>query len=818
MLATTACSRRAWLMCRHRCPSPSQTVTFHRNARSPLPSTPRPDITRNLGLPVGVSVNRNWPSATSALNILREELYTQPSPIQHIPTGRRSFRQRLWHLYTSLHNDPLKLLQLTREDIRALVSVYASASATPPVNLNQALQILEDLQRAGYRLKGEELDMKVAVLWKLRKLEAVMETMEKMQNLEFVPAATSYTAAVYASARIGMMEAATKWMEKMRGKGYTLSEDTYAAMMEGYTWNGDVKGLVEICEQMAHQGIIREVEISNDIVSDSEEAGSHDLAKETTKTRRLVDRAFNHVMTYFIEQNNIHRAQGFYSYKRHLGLPTDTALRRLVEACYQFSETKVLQTLLDKVLAADDWRAGRVVSTALLDHFLAQEDLQKAVTLYDQLRRKRTGSADPILGVHSYVDLLCNLSDSNMATDAMKVYRDLRTFYPSKHLDIDIYNRVLSGLIHGKAYLDARLVHRDLLTDPFVLPNVYTYNALLHLCAQTGSMRIAERLVSEMVARGMPLSHDAYSCLMACHVEAGDSDGATRVFRTMIDAGFMPDVVDFNVLIRAHADPVKKVMPILQQMRDVDVRPDSATYRTLYQAYLNAGQFEDAEKVLQAMADGAQAKLQARTKPDEPMPEDAGFIAGLDTRTLNTLLTQRIREEGIMQVAHEFLTHELDSPDKSDRRLDMQTWMTFKILLDAAVVCVRYMPLAKRIKYEMVRRGYKPGKGVYVQMVGGWAKKGQFSKARMEMKEMEEEAGIPLDVEVYTALVDGYLEHGFLKRARMAVVEEMVGEKGIEPDEVLMERLVRKHMKVGDRSGLGELVKGLQTQARTWQG
>ncbi|KAJ2960094.1 hypothetical protein NQZ79_g4484 [Umbelopsis isabellina] len=120
------------------------------------------------------------------------------------------------------------------------------------------------------------------------------------------------------------------------------------------------------------------------------------------------------------------------------------------------------------------------------------------------------------------------------------------------------------------------------------------------------------------------------------------------------------------------------------------------------------------------------------------------------------------------------------------------------------------MGLANKFYKDMRARGIKPPQHVYENMISGWSRKWQISKAKRVMQDMEQDLHVKAGLIAWTRLTDGFIARKQTADLHKLVMEEMMEQHGIIPDTFLEDRVVKALKEQDMQKELDEFLKALQ--------
>ncbi|RLN08653.1 pentatricopeptide repeat-containing protein [Panicum miliaceum] len=238
----------------------------------------------------------------------------------------------------------------------------------------------------------------------------------------------------------------------------------------------------------------------------------------------------------------------------------------------------------NSLLAALLRRGRRRAASALLAAFLRSPDASPDVTTLNTL-------------LHG----LSTASPRPSAPTLLKFFRFLPETYAFAP-DAITYNSLLSALCRAGDLATARNLFDGMRASEGgsksgAFPNVVTYTAMIRAYCAKGLADEALALVKVMAANGVPPKRITYNTMVQGFCEAGRMELVKEVFE--MDS-FKPDTCTFNTLMAAHCREgrIEDAIKVFDQMTELHVRCDSASYSMVIRALCESGEFGRAEELV----------------------------------------------------------------------------------------------------------------------------------------------------------------------------------------------------------------------------
>lgn len=151
-----------------------------------------------------------------------------------------------------------------------------------------------------------------------------------------------------------------------------------------------------------------------------------------------------------------------------------------------------------------------------------------------------------------------------------------------------------------------------------IAPNLQSYGSLLHVCAQSGQVRIALSLLEEMRNRGLKPNAKVWGAALNVCAKAGDCHEATRLMSEMQRDGVNPNTRHLSSLLSALAkvgqdEMAMEILEGMQQSKEMTLYlndtllqlrpapPNIVAINTVLKAFANTGNYEGAKMLLERM-------------------------------------------------------------------------------------------------------------------------------------------------------------------------------------------------------------------------
>merc|ERR1719420_2788393 len=238
-----------------------------------------------------------------------------------------------------------------------------------------------------------------------------------------------------------------------------------------------------------------------------------------------------------------------------------------------------------------------------LRHSSQPSDLDRTLALIE----KSPVTPDDVL-VNTLLDACIRLRDVSRLTTALKAFHGSGVV-PSEHA----YGSVIKAYGHAKALPEVWATWREMLARK-VRPSESTVTAMVDACTSNGAMADARVALREAAEAGLAPAMSTYmamlkQCAQKKDMEAalqvyeeipspnlaafnavidvcarcGDCDKAAEVFKSMMSAGVVPDLLTYTLVIKGYVvqGDLEQAIQLFTFMRKRDLQPDVALFNAL---------------------------------------------------------------------------------------------------------------------------------------------------------------------------------------------------------------------------------------------
>ncbi|OAD70384.1 hypothetical protein PHYBLDRAFT_60283 [Phycomyces blakesleeanus NRRL 1555(-)] len=713
------------------------------------------------------------PLETQPQNKNKNNKNRKSSAIKQKTIIRRQRRKHLFERYTDLKKRRL-LNHLSYEDFRTLVAILIpnpDNQQAKPIVL-QTISVLEDLKQLSadhshLQFSLTDVETLVSLYRETGATNDAALLLHNLHRLGTTPTERSYSDMIAMLAKAGDVESALGWLKTIKASGvWPPSNSIKGSIVQAWLELGNDTAAIDFLREHPGDAIISTSDTKpNSNPNHNNKININDINDDDKDA--LLDMALDVFFNESLKRWRLNDCRAIYRLKQKRGYSTSSLLSRLTYKTIHTFQTHTSLNLLQDTLDLKDTAGCGIVAGQMIKYCISTKNLAMAVNIC-----KHADHSQNSISVDHYTHLITKLAHARYSVDLMTIYRQFTQKYPQS-LSISLYTTIIQGLTAAKQYHSALQVLGDLRqTIPDHQLDENSFLPLYKLCAQAGYLDLFKQTFALNKSLGRPLTHKAFTSLMACYVTAKDPESAKAVFQAIMAETKGPDTVDFNLLIRATAlektdgDSLEKIFEIIRHMKTADINPDQTTLRTLLDIYKTG---DLADMLLQKLINDPHATHS-------------------DNIWLNNLsMTRLLKNTPPSTVASIFLSNKRDKLLKSSTKgvPIASDGMSYQILIDALTKSPTNVHIAESLYQHMHSRGHKASQSLHHQMILAWARKGRMAKARRMVVRMEEEIGEKAGIEAFSIIISGYLGHNQRENAQR-IIDEDLAQRGLVPDQRLL--------------------------------
>lgn len=183
---------------------------------------------------------------------------------------------------------------------------------------------------------------------------------------------------------------------------------------------------------------------------------------------------------------------------------------------------------------------------------------------------------------------------------ARAIFQEMK--HQGLHKNTVLYATLIKGLAKSHDLMGAIQLYNEMRVEG-VLCNLVTYNSLMDVCVRVNDLQTAAFFLQEMTARDIKPDLITFSTLIKGYAHAGQMHKALELAQVLKDRGLKCDEIMYNSLIDgcAKAKSLPEGLVVFEEMLQSRVTPSNITFSILVRLYFEAGQVEQAFKLIEEM-------------------------------------------------------------------------------------------------------------------------------------------------------------------------------------------------------------------------
>lgn len=430
-----------------------------------------------------------------------------------------------------------------------VVTAYSAMIATYTRDgcYKKAEKIMQDMEDSEIAPDRDNWLKQLNAFGQQGKLEEAAQIKETVEKLGISLGVVGYNALITAYGKAGQYDRVLSLVEEMKAKDLEPDEVTYSCMIGACGRAGKLKDALAYFEEMKKLNIMPRLSNFNTLIS-----------------------------LYGKAKNMVGIVRVIADMKRFGVKPDWQTLDAIVRAYDRAGQTKKVTQILT-VLREAGW-VEESASYGTLLHVYLKCNLQKeALGVFVSMRK--AGMAPKEYMCRS---LICACKDAGMYADAIYVFREMQvagvspslessctmiSIYGLKgdlkgaeelflsvrsgaqRIDIIAYNVMFNVYMRFEMHEEAFKIFKQMQEEDRLLPDSYTYHSLLRLCQKCNLRAQAEEVYWSLRYSDVELDEIMCNCVLNTCARFLPLEEVHRVFQEMIDDGYVPNNITFNVMI-----------------------------------------------------------------------------------------------------------------------------------------------------------------------------------------------------------------------------------------------------------------------------
>lgn len=411
-------------------------------------------------------------------------------------------------------------------------------------DIASAEQVLHKLAAANKTLSDQAFTIYLDAQEKHGDLINAEKTLERLDEAKTAPSLAIYSSLLAKYVLKGNIIQAGNFVDKMVASNKTLDISMFTVLLKGYIQNKDLVGAENVFDKMLAAKVTPTLMTYNTLMHGCLENGDDDKADETLQKMKAANLTPNS-MTFF----------------------------PVINAYVQKGDMAGAERVLKRMLAAKV-KPGKNVLTALFYGYLEGGQLDEANDTLDKMTKAQMNPPDKL-----FESLLNAYTEHGISPKAQ------------------LFNALISIHVQRGDMVAAEQV-RDRMISADVQPNTDTLGKLLIGYTQQGDHDRVNRLRKEFDSHKLDL-HTATS-LIRQQAKRGEMLQAEHTIKKILKANLKPNASTFAALLQGYVQTqtLASAKQVLVRMHQARVMPTRVMYTQLFDAFLAAGEVEEAEQLL----------------------------------------------------------------------------------------------------------------------------------------------------------------------------------------------------------------------------
>ncbi|KAK1422412.1 hypothetical protein QVD17_25511 [Tagetes erecta] len=350
--------------------------------------------------------------------------------------------------------------------------------------------------------------------------------------------------------------------------------------------------------------------------------------------------------------------------------------------------------------------------------------------------------------------------------------------------------------------------------------DVFTYSNVIKGYCRSGKMEEAKRVFSEMEEKNCSPNLVIYNLLLGGLCRCGLVNEALDYKKIMTEKGLIPDEYTYAIIIEGlcRAKRLSDAKLVLDDMNNAGLIPKFDTYGFLIDGFMREGKIEEALSAKDEM-------VAKNYEPQSTLWCINNLMKDLLKRdnmkhfwnVYEKMLVEKLRPDGFTYtnvIGGYVRAGKLDEAKKLFYEMRKKGYnpnlVTYNVLI-SGLCKMGLIDEAFELKRSMVKKGLRPDIYTYTNLIEGLCKVKKSQDAKLLLKSMSY-AGLSPDNITYTALIDGFLKQGEVDEA-FELKNEMVA-KGIEINLVTFNCIIDGLCKLGECDKAIKVLEEMKEEAR----
>ncbi|XP_052199194.1 pentatricopeptide repeat-containing protein At4g30825, chloroplastic [Diospyros lotus] len=459
---------------------------------------------------------------------------------------------------------------LNKENWLVLLNAYSQQG-----KMEDAELVLVSMQEAGFSPNVIAYNTLITGYGKISKMEAANHLFQKMSSIQLEPDEATYRSMVEGWGRVNNYREAWRYYKELKRAGFKPNSSNLYTMINLQAKHGDEKGAIMTLEDMMRMGCPH-ASVLGILLQ------AYERAERLDKVPLVLRGPF---------------------YERVLNNQTSCSILVVTYVKHCMADDAI------EVLQEKKWKDRDFEDN--LYHLLicSCKDLgclEDAVKIYSHMPK-----SDDKPNLH----IVCTMIDIYSAMNLFREAEDLYLKLKSSDIAMDMiaFSIVVRMFVKAGNLQAACSVLDAMGKQKNIAPDVYLLRDMLRVYQECSMLDKLEEIYYKISKTGITWDQEMYNCVINCCARALPVDELSRLFDEMLQRGFAPNTITFNVMLHVYGKSrlfrkARKVFWLARKQGLVDV----ISYNTLIAAYGRDKNLTNMSSTVRSMQfDGFSVSLEA---------------------------------------------------------------------------------------------------------------------------------------------------------------------------------------------------------------
>ena len=442
------------------------------------------------------------------------------------------------------------------------------------------------------------------------KLEKAEQLLVSMQEARFSPTIVAYNILITGYGKASNMVAAQRLFSGIQNAGLEPDDTTYRSMIEGWGRVGNYKEAEWYYKELKRMGFKPNSSNLYTLINLQAEHGDEEGACRTLDDMLKIGCQYSSILgTLLKAYEKVGRIDKIPfllkgSFYQHVTVNQNSCSILVIAYVKNLLVDEAIKLLGDKKwndpVFEDNLYHLLICSCKELGH------LDSAVKIYSLMPK-----SDDRPNLHISCTMIDIYTTMGQFNEGEKLYMKLKS--SGIGLDVIAFSIVVRMYVKAGSLKDACSVLETMEKEKDIVPDIYLFRDMLRIYQQCGMMDKLNDLYFKILKSGVVWDQELYNCLINCCARALPVGELSRLFNEMLQRGFDPNTITFNVMLDVYAkaklfNKARELFMMARKRGLVDV----ISYNTIIAAYGRKRDFKNMASTIHTMQfDGFSVSLEA---------------------------------------------------------------------------------------------------------------------------------------------------------------------------------------------------------------